>query len=91
MLGRLFFLISLPLAGKSSFADRWVKYQETIDGEDILTPRALVSDDDIRLALYDKRFNRKCESQNSTQRRNPARPIKAHFCWKVTRGWKNTL
>ena len=48
MTGKLFFMISLPRAGKSTFAKDWVTRQPM---------RVVVCGDTIRLALHGQRYN----------------------------------
>lgn len=64
--GKLYFFIGLPRSGKSTLAKQWLKHKFDIKNGQMLwntipsvesTPRAVVSDDAIRLAVYDQRYN----------------------------------
>lgn len=59
--GKLFFTIGTAKSGKSTWCDEWIKYGVHVGNEGLVTPRVIVSDDDIRMALYNKRYEAECE------------------------------
>lgn len=59
--GHLKFTIGITRCGKSTYCDRWVRFQEDIPDEFPTNPRTIVCTDDIRLALHGQRFNRHAE------------------------------
>lgn len=53
--GRLFALVGLPHAGKSTFANRWVREAST-DPAGTWRPRVVLAGDDFRLALHGQEY-----------------------------------
>lgn len=58
--GRLYFMIGVQRSGKSTFAKRWHQRLEGTEGADNF-PRAVISDDEIRLAMHGERWKREAE------------------------------
>lgn len=56
MSGKLTVLIGLPRSGKSTYATKWIGYDDYGSN-----PRVVVNSDEIRLALHGERYNRLAE------------------------------